>query len=352
MEKSKQNLLMTSNMLFMILAYVFIAGSFAMTYLKVDFRWSVLIIQYGIILLPILIVMKMKGVHVSDQFKFKSISFKTGFKVVLITLFALPIAYTLNLLVNYILIKLDLFQLQVMDFGDTSGPLNIGIIVFLVAVSPGICEEFFFRGMMWSTYEKKMPPFKAMVLTGIMFGLFHFNLQNLMLPTFLGVIFAWFVYTTDSIYSSMIAHGLFNLIGSVIMILNQRGPAIEDVDTTLTIMKEQGGIALIGMAVLSLLSGAVMVALMFWLKSDYFSGRVHDTIVIKDKKMLIVATRPDSITVIHEEEERIIKYETLKQLSYKIEHVPKSYEPISKANYFFVGMVVILYLAFTVFSYT
>lgn len=352
MSETKKSTFLISNAMFMILAFTFIIGSLIMVYFKVNFRLSIIIIQYVIIFLPILIVMKVKGVDIKKQFKFNSISIVTAFKVALITLAAIPIAYTLNFLMNYILIKMDLFQVQSMDFGDTSGPVNFIVISFLIALTPGFCEEFFFRGMMFSSYEQKMSPLKSMVITGLLFGLFHFNLQNLMLPAFLGIILAWLVYITNSIYSSILAHSLFNFIGGLFMMLNESNASAEDLDSALIVLEEQGGAVLVAMLVFSLFAGAALFGLMYWLKRDYLDAKAEDTIVFKDKEMIISNIDEDQITVIHEDEERMIKMKTLKKVPYKIRKRERVYEDFSKTNYFFVSMVIILYIGFVIFSYT
>ena len=46
----------------------------------------------------------------------------------------------------------------------------------------------------------------------MLFRSYHFNIQNLLGPIFLGVIFGYMVYKTGSIFTSMIAHGVNNAI--------------------------------------------------------------------------------------------------------------------------------------------
>ena len=67
MNETRKSTFLTANVMFMILAFTFIIGSFVMAYLKTNFRLSIVIIQYVIIFLPILIVMKVKGVDIKKQ---------------------------------------------------------------------------------------------------------------------------------------------------------------------------------------------------------------------------------------------------------------------------------------------
>lgn len=84
--------------------------------------------------------------------------------------------------------------------------------VHLVVVAP-LSEELFFRGFLFPAIGKlvgKMIP--AAILTSVIFGLFHCDLVRF-LPLTVGAF--WFNYLyirTGSIYSSMIAHGVWNFL--------------------------------------------------------------------------------------------------------------------------------------------
>lgn len=349
MSEINQKNYLTSNLLFMVLAYAFIIGSIVMAIFDVPFKVSIIVIQYGIILLPILIVMKIKGVSIRDKFRFKRIKLITAVKAILITLAALPIAYALNLIVNLILIKLDLFQVQTLDLG--TGTLNYVVIVFLIAVTPGFVEEFFFRGLMFSSYREQMSIRKSIVLTALFFAMFHFNLQNFMLPFFLGLIFGWMVYITDSIYTSMIAHGLFNFIGSIVMYGNQGG-STEEIDAAFEMLDEQTGAILIGLTIICTIFGLILFGLMYWLKSDYVKAEQGDRIKIKDREMQIQSIEEDHLIILHDNVEKKILFKTLKKLSYKILPKMKDYPESNSLNTIFVAMVFILFIGFSLVNYT
>lgn len=61
---------------------------------------------------------------------------------------------------------------------------------------------------------------KAIILSAILFGLFHFNLQNLLGPIFLGILFGILVYKTESLLSSIIGHTVNNTIALTIGFLS------------------------------------------------------------------------------------------------------------------------------------
>ncbi|GAB6098810.1 hypothetical protein JCM16358_06890 [Halanaerocella petrolearia] len=83
---------------------------------------------------------------------------------------------------------------------------------FLITIVAPISEEIFFRGLIYPYCKSKLGINKGMLVNGVIFGLAHFS-GWVFIPTFLGgVILAWIYEQTDSLYSSMLAHGVWNLI--------------------------------------------------------------------------------------------------------------------------------------------
>lgn len=89
---------------------------------------------------------------------------------------------------------------------------NMSLIYQLVviAVIPAIVEELLFRGLFFSSFLEFMKPKKAMIFTSLMFAAMHFSLLKLF-PTFmLGMVFAYTVYNTGSIFPAMVLHFINN----------------------------------------------------------------------------------------------------------------------------------------------
>ena len=88
------------------------------------------------------------------------------------------------------------------------------IIVFAIAVTPAICEEFLFRGLVFKNFEKIIPPAKAIFFSGLLFALFHFHPFNIIPLTVLGIFLSFIVYHSGSIYTAVICHFLNNFISA------------------------------------------------------------------------------------------------------------------------------------------
>ncbi len=95
-------------------------------------------------------------------------------------------------------------------------PFSVGI--FVIALIPAFCEELSYRGVFYNTY-RQVNPLAAVFMSGIMFGLLHGNLNQITYTVILGCVFALIVEATDSIFSSMLVHGLVNSISTVLVYL-------------------------------------------------------------------------------------------------------------------------------------
>jgi len=84
------------------------------------------------------------------------------------------------------------------------------LIVFIVAVVPALSEEVMFRGLVQRSFEIKMKPFYAALITAIFFGANHFNPYGLIPLIILGLYFGYAAYMSGSILVPIILHFLNN----------------------------------------------------------------------------------------------------------------------------------------------
>lgn len=89
------------------------------------------------------------------------------------------------------------------------------LIVVVVAVVPAVCEEFFFRGFVQRSFELRLKPFYAALITAFFFGLYHFHPYQIVPLTALGLYFGFAAYMSETIFLPMILHFLNNLIAVV-----------------------------------------------------------------------------------------------------------------------------------------
>lgn len=83
---------------------------------------------------------------------------------------------------------------------------------FLIALTPGICEEILFRGFALRPLEKRLGAKWAVIITAIAFSLMHLDVVRL-IPTFLlGIAFGYVAVKTKSIYPPIVLHVLNNSV--------------------------------------------------------------------------------------------------------------------------------------------
>lgn len=83
-------------------------------------------------------------------------------------------------------------------------------LLLLIAVSPAICEELAFRGVLLhavhSPVDRVRPRLRTCFLVGLAFGAFHFSLQRMLPTSVIGVLLTWVALRTGSIWPCMLLH--------------------------------------------------------------------------------------------------------------------------------------------------
>ncbi len=94
----------------------------------------------------------------------------------------------------------------------------VGIAVVLAAP---LAEEVFFRGFVFSGLIRPLGLFGAFLVSGLLFAMFHVtgpDTAGLIIPfTPIGMLFAWLYYHTGTIWTSIVAHLVFNLVSFVLL---------------------------------------------------------------------------------------------------------------------------------------
>lgn len=215
-----------ANLLYFICAYLFVA--FSMFFGNRSFRFTVILSQLLVILLPPVLYILLKGLNLKKTLRLNRISIKHVFLIIAITILMYPLAVVGNALIMLLLSLLG--NLNIPELPSANNSAEYLFFVVLMAVTPGICEEVMFRGFILSGYER-LGKTKAIIFSSILFGIFHFNIYNLMGPIIIGLVFAYLVVLTDSIYAGIIGHIANNSVAVTLnFLLNKFARILEDVD--------------------------------------------------------------------------------------------------------------------------
>ena len=99
-------------------------------------------------------------------------------------------------------------------------PLQLVWIFFALALIPAICEELLFRGFILGRFLETGQPGQSLMMTSLLFGLFHRNLPALLPATLAGIMLAFAVWRTGSLYCGIVIHTTVNTWA--ILVVNTR----------------------------------------------------------------------------------------------------------------------------------
>ncbi|WP_243289616.1 CPBP family intramembrane glutamic endopeptidase [Clostridium perfringens] len=180
-----------------------------------------MVIHIIFFIVPAIIYIIVTKSNYKKVFSFKKPKGKDVFFSILIAALALPImtffSYTSSFFyTNDVALVLDQMRAY---------PLWLMILV--VGVTPAITEEITIRGIVLSGFEFKSKNVAA-IMTGIMFGILHLNAHQFLYATAMGIILAYVVRATGSIFLSMLIHFLINSWNLIQQRIVSQGITTED----------------------------------------------------------------------------------------------------------------------------
>lgn len=248
MQNRKNPSVTDTNFLFLVIAVLLLTlGSWVQSK---DTYIGLIITEYLIILFPVVYYLNRRGYNLKEFLRLNRLTLKQIKYIVLIVIFSYPIAVFLNYIGILFLSRFGRIMPNPIPIPSNIKEYLLSFIV--IALTPGICEEVMFRGMIMRTYEVYGRK-KAIILSAVLFGLFHFNLQNLLGPIFLGLMFGVLVSKTKSLLSSIIGHIVNNTVALTIGFLSN------DIQKASTDIMPDTSVIAYGSFVLGI------IALLFWL---------------------------------------------------------------------------------------
>lgn len=91
-----------------------------------------------------------------------------------------------------------------------TGDYLILMTIFHIGIVPSVCEEILYRGYIQRSFEKSWGIWAAIILSGLLFGLYHIRLTQLIPLALIGMLLAWIVWRSNSIYPAIVAHFVNN----------------------------------------------------------------------------------------------------------------------------------------------
>lgn len=100
---------------------------------------------------------------------------------------------------------------------STSKAVDFGLIIAVVFLAP-ICEEVFFRGILFTSFRQKVGKWAGAFISSAIFAALHMNIWAF-LPIFVGSIILCLIYDKyKNIWINILAHGTWNAVSIAILL--------------------------------------------------------------------------------------------------------------------------------------
>ncbi|MEP7122459.1 MAG: ABC transporter permease subunit/CPBP intramembrane protease [Byssovorax sp.] len=176
---------------------------------------ALLLTQYGFFLLPAVGVVLLFGFSTRETLALRLPSPRSTLAAVVLGLSAWAVA--IGLLLRLVPVPESLAR----SLGDLlllgGKPFFVVFVVF--ALTPALCEELLFRGLLLSGL-RKLGPTAAVIITSLLFGLAHASVYRLLPTAFLGAVIGLTRLRTRSIFPGMIIHALNNGLALALLYYN------------------------------------------------------------------------------------------------------------------------------------
>ena len=156
------------------------------------------------LLIPVFAYTIKKGDSIVEAFGFKGIKVATFFQTILLVIVVSPMAMFANVLSQFIVPNV---MVQSVDQFATE---SVGLTLVATVISAPIVEEIVCRGFFTNRLNKIMSFTAAAIISALMFGALHLNINQFCYATVLGLIFAYTNRASGSVFTSMIMHIIFN----------------------------------------------------------------------------------------------------------------------------------------------
>jgi sodium transport system permease protein len=180
---------------------------------------GLMVAELGLLLLPALLFLRLGGYDPKRALSLRTPGTRQLVAAVLIIAGGTPLVWLLSWLQSFVLPMPWEFLEGMSEFLTAETPGQILWLLVLVAVTPAICEEALFRGVFLAGTRAHTSTFKVILLNGIVFGAFHIptaTVFRLLPSTVLGMLLAWVVLRTRSIWPAVLMHLLNN--GSIVLL--------------------------------------------------------------------------------------------------------------------------------------
>jgi len=226
------------------------------------------IIQLGV-LFAMPLILYCLFLKVKPKQVFKSCNFeKIGIVAILISFGIGILCFFINIAVSSLFNGILTFTGYRFPSGSAEMDYSTGhffIELLIVCVFPAVCEEFIHRGILLQGI-KHAGFKKAIIISSLMFGLIHFNIQQFFYAFVVGLILGFVSVVAKNIYPAVIIHFVNNAISVYLDYASNRGWIFGDVmDKIQGLLSSGNSFAIFTITAGVLILIALLLCLFIWL---------------------------------------------------------------------------------------
>ncbi len=171
-----------------------------------------LLIEYGLILTPSILLVVLLRLPVGQTLALRWPGWRPMLAGVLVGASGWTVASAfVRLLPPPESLRQAMEKILMVDRADV--PLYV--VLFVAAITPALCEEVFFRGLIQGGFQK-LGMWAAVLITGLLFGVAHGSIYRMMPVTVLGIAFGLLAWHSRSVFPGVVAHAVNNGIFAVL----------------------------------------------------------------------------------------------------------------------------------------
>lgn len=192
-------------------------------------------------------------------------------------------------------------KLSAIDFTSDGSSLNTFVNITALAILAPLCEETIFRGII-ANNSSRFGSLSAIITSGLCFGLFHMNYEQIIYAAALGFCLAFLLLKTKSLITCIIFHVFFNFFGTLISLFpSELLERLQKGDVSY--MKEHITASLLLFAVVLATVAVMITGLILFIievtqhKETFKLEKVHPE-MSEGKKILVYFTAPVTVVTV------------------------------------------------------
>jgi hypothetical protein len=126
------------------------------------------------------------------------------------------------------------------------------LVIFAVSITPAICEEAIFRGWLQHTIRRKASATVSIIVTGVIFALFHMSPLSIVALAFVGFYLGYLFERCGTLFASMVAHCIYNFTIIALVNVNLKLPWLVTTSGDIALPAMIGSVAVFVLVILGM----------------------------------------------------------------------------------------------------